>query len=94
MLQFICLIFLIFLDVLPVCQTFPSDVAERELFHFISRQRQGARGTGGCSSGVKWPELEADHSFTSCARVRIERGYAYIPTVCCHGVHRDDLNVT
>jgi hypothetical protein len=32
MVQFFCLMCLIFLDVSLVCQTFPSDAAEREMF--------------------------------------------------------------
>ena len=59
----------------------------------IVRFPAGARGTGICSSELKWPELEADHSFTSCAEVKNERSSAYVPTVCCHDVHRGDLNV-
>ena len=51
----------------------------------------GARATGGCSSGVNWPELEPGHSFASCAEVKNEKSGAYTPTVCCHGVHRGKL---
>ena len=60
----------------------------------IVRFPAGARGTGICSSEVKWPGLETDPSSTSCAEVKNERSYAYTPTVFCHGVHSGDLNFT
>ena len=62
---------------------------QRNIFRFPA----GAKGTAGCSSGVKWPELEADHSSLSCAEVKNERDCAYTPTVCCHGVNRGNLNI-
>ena len=63
----------------------------RNIFRFPA----GARVTDVCDScGVKWPELEADHSSTSCAEVKNERSCAYTPNVCCHGVQRGDLNFT
>jgi len=96
-----------FLEVALVCQNFPSDAAERGLFQVsfsmviwtgklrnIFRFPAGATGTGVCSYGVKWPELEADHSSTSCAEFKNERSCAYTPNVCCHGVQRGDLNFT
>jgi len=60
----------------------------------IVRFPEGARGNGFCSSGEKVPGLEADHSFTSCAEDKNGRTCAYTSTVCCHGVHKVDLNFT
>jgi hypothetical protein len=98
--RFICLLCLIFLKVVLFCQSFPSDAAERELFQVSfcaadsgrgrSRGRGRGRGRGiGCSSSeVKQPELEAEHSSTSCAEVTNERSCACTPTECCHVVQR------
>ena len=63
---------------------------QRNIVHFPA----GVRGICGCSSGAKWPGLEADHSPISCADVKKERSCAYTPTVCCHGEQRGDLNFT
>jgi hypothetical protein len=54
----------------------------------------GARGTSFRSSGLKLPWLEADHSLKSCAEIKNDRTCAYTRAVCCHGVHRVDLNFT
>ena len=62
----------------------------RNIVHFPA----GARGIGSCSSGAKWPGLEADHSSTFSADVKNKRSCAYTPTVCCHSVQIGDLNFT
>jgi len=41
--------------------------------------------TSGSFPGVKWPEREADHSFSYSAEVN-GRGYTFTPTIRLHGV--------
>ena len=44
-------------------------------------------GIGATSSGVKWPEREADNSLSSSSEVKNERRYTIIPPTRLHDMH-------
>jgi hypothetical protein len=51
-------------------------------------------GTGAPSLGVKWPGHYVKHSPPFNAKVKNERSYTATPTICLHGVNRENVAFT